>query len=847
MRTISRSSSGPRSPMKRGLSDSTDFGNAIPPSPSEPMAGPENRTPGSLSPVDKVVPDGALSSFISGGSDTRLAPHHALTRLDHKGNGFLSRFAAKSSPLKRSDGIMNLDQASLGSPSAKRRSLHGATFSPDFDIFDHEAALLVQGEISNGGDLARFESQNSSDQLSAFCSLPRRTSSLRKTTLQQRHEKPSFVKSRPNTDLALDFTNPGQGVPKGRQRMSLENFMQPLSRDSRFSSQGSLPSASLHPIGHEQKEQQTSEVQPQPPRHPLSRTLTQSSSNSIMAEDSPTHIPIRLPDYRRQVGDFSRSLPVGAMRPETRQPMSHETSEYGSSTNTSFATPENYKLTKPLPAAFMSTGLISKRTRLMDHTETEFRDSTTHMPDTPCKRPHSLVAVDPIPTSNGADSQARHGRHSLHSFGTPSTPFNPHAGPSTTGAFGKGVNIFGSGFASGSITRRGSFVSNDGDEVSQSPSRKEYSQSNIDLGYPPTPTKQAPVNGEATMTNLRSEEMSMYSLEAVASTSAASGSLGAETYNKAQFRKLSPRGTPSGSVDGDSDSVMEDSPSAAMRFRSFSSITSFSSRSHLSQKPQSPTPLSKRSHSVPFLLRSRNMKTKPSLLSPASPLSNRCLQLSPRTPQETMLPPDPSGLSISAQGNGPTFQSLNEAASSASVPSPATPTGPKDNYAAFGRSQSSITPVHDSAPSNVDQYLISRFDTVEVIGTGEFSLVYRVAKTSNPTCGQGYFSVPTSLASPKTPLPDRVWAVKKSRNPYVGVKDRRSKLQEVEVLKTLGQSDHTVQLVDSWEYKDHLYIQTEFCEEGSLAEFLTRVGRESRLDDFRIWKIMLELCLVSLN
>jgi mitosis inhibitor protein kinase SWE1 len=68
----------------------------------------------------------------------------------------------------------------------------------------------------------------------------------------------------------------------------------------------------------------------------------------------------------------------------------------------------------------------------------------------------------------------------------------------------------------------------------------------------------------------------------------------------------------------------------------------------------------------------------------------------------------------------------------------------------------------------------------------------------------------------------------------------------VAILKALGQSDHIVQLVDSWEEKNHLYMQTEFCEEGSLDLFLAQVGRKARLDDFRIWKILLELSLVSL-
>jgi mitosis inhibitor protein kinase SWE1 len=92
-------------------------------------------------------------------------------------------------------------------------------------------------------------------------------------------------------------------------------------------------------------------------------------------------------------------------------------------------------------------------------------------------------------------------------------------------------------------------------------------------------------------------------------------------------------------------------------------------------------------------------------------------------------------------------------------------------------------------------------------------------------------------------LPEKVWAVKKSRHSYSGAKDRQRKIQEVDVLKTLGHSDHIVTFVDSWEEQGHLYIQTEFCEEGTLDVFLAQVGLKARLDDFRIWKMLLELAL----
>ena len=64
-------------------------------------------------------------------------------------------------------------------------------------------------------------------------------------------------------------------------------------------------------------------------------------------------------------------------------------------------------------------------------------------------------------------------------------------------------------------------------------------------------------------------------------------------------------------------------------------------------------------------------------------------------------------------------------------------------------------------------------------------------------------------------------------------------------MRELGKHDHIVELIDSWEAGYHLYIQMEYCEEGSLARFLEKAGDRDRLDDFRIWKILTELCQVS--
>lgn len=819
MRNTSRSDSIHRSPRKRTLSESRNHGNATPQSSAGSSDDQENRNERSVSPVGDPMPDIVFKANPPVADSSPFAPARA-TRKFEKGNSW----GAKSSPLKRSDGIMNLDQANPGSPSRKRRSLHGGMFNTDFNIFDHQAAFEEHDEPSTTDLTASMDPNAPVDQLSA---VPRRTSSLRKTTLQQRYDKPLFARSKPNTDLALDFATPGQASQKSKLRMSLDSVLPSMVRDSPFSSQGSLPNASAHPMSQHAPKQNGSNQTSQPQRHPLSRTISQSTSNSSMAEDSPTHIPIRQPEQRRTFVDFSKSLPVGAARPSSGD----ERSSSQVSSGTSFATPENYKLVKPLPAAFMSTGLISKRHKNVEDTQAGFGASKHSMPDTPCKR-HSLAEI-PSPSAPRENTFAR-AHHARHSFGTPSTPFNPHTTRLAPETFGKGVSIFGSSVG-GSLRRTSSFLSTDIEDL-QSPPRQGDSQSSAECDIPPTPTKQVGIAGSAHQTPLGGN-----ATRKDFNRSGFGASIDAKTQSSQheQDCKLIPIGTPLGNVDGDSDGLVDDSPSTALRFRSLSSMTRSFTHSRLLRNVKSPTPLRKTSSLAPDFLSSRS-KAKTSPLSPASPLNDRMQHLSPHTPKGCMIPPDPSGLSISAHANEQ-LRPVTASASSASMYPPATPTAPRESFALFNRSTSSMTPSHGSIAIEVDPVLTSRFDKVDLIGNGEFSQVYRVTQNAEFKHSHSYFSIPQANSSPRTPMPERVWAVKKSRHAYIGPKDRQRKLQEVNTLRALGHSDHTVRLFDSWEDKNHLYIQTEFCEEGSLDSFLDQVGRKARLDDFRIWKILLEL------
>lgn len=200
------------------------------------------------------------------------------------------------------------------------------------------------------------------------------------------------------------------------------------------------------------------------------------------------------------------------------------------------------------------------------------------------------------------------------------------------------------------------------------------------------------------------------------------------------------------------------------------------------------------------------------------------------------MPPDPSSLSIS--GN-----SRSKRHTLPATPSP-------DVFGQY-HSFSSPTPSDSSqSPGPPAATWMSRF-VVEHIGTGQFSEVFKATERQsmqhtkfNPDSQLATPSRSSSFGSPSTrsPLSPKTYAVKQLKEQFRGPKDRHNKYEEVRILKELSQHDNIIEYFDSWEEDSRLYIATEFCENGGLDEFLWRHGEKGRLDEFRVWKVMLELC-----
>lgn len=801
----------PKSPVKRVLSITSDSGNSTSPSsppPPEMFPGQEN----------DLVANLTLTLSPTAHKTEKHQSRHSM-HLDISGaakNTFPRLFDFKAdpipstsvSPLKRSDALMSPDPASVGSPVAKRRSLHGisATSMSESNIFDVSSPTSPTFEIHEdpnkeyelGTDPSLERDGPTSPTPTA---MPRRSDSLRRSTLQQRQgEKSSWGRRQGEKHLAQLGTEAASPIARNRPRVSLDQFVQPaLPRDSPFSTQPPLPNPSLHLLDRPH-------LQPQP--HPLSRSVTQSSSNSSLADDSPTHVPVHY--ERPRAHPFARSMPVGA------RPLFENV-------NKNAATPA-YKNAKPLQDAFKSTGLISKVNRNPELGQSTFGESKAVMPDTPCKKPLYPSNTYP-PSSGGGKSRQR------HSFGSPSSPFAP--GRKDSFSFGepdKVTSLFKPFQPNASHTRKGSIFSFDSDVDTQNLA------DNVE--FPPTPTKSvffrsvgpsktaggspfvkttapATISGTSFRDALRipdpmckSPNFNINSIEAAAS-------------KQAHFETAQPHAVLGGNLSAPlSESFLSFGESRARR------------GPHMT-----PEPLKLRS-TAPTMSSQKEIEfAKTKFVIAASPLGGleKIGADSPKTPcdNNALMPPDPSSLSISNHDAPNGFGSFP----------PATPTSRQgDHFGGFADRRMSITPVNGQGFGDMDLVLNSRFDQVEFVGKGEFSQVFKVTQKFEPKAATVQNGTP---GTPPTPSQARVFAVKKTRLPFFGAKDREAKLREVRILEALRGRPHVLQFVDSWEKQFHLYIQTEYCEEGSLSDFLGTVGAAGRLDDFRIWKILVEASMVS--
>ena len=205
--------------------------------------------------------------------------------------------------------------------------------------------------------------------------------------------------------------------------------------------------------------------------------------------------------------------------------------------------------------------------------------------------------------------------------------------------------------------------------------------------------------------------------------------------------------------------------------------------------------------------------------------------------------PDPSQLSISPHDKVVRTPTWRNHSRSDNSPPPETPSASGPNGKTFALAGPLTTPNHRATSAyDVDASLSKRFQKVEWYSRGQFSDVYKVHANSHPQDGSYFSSFARGDVRTRTTEPaSSLFIVKRSKALYTSSEIRQRIVREITIMQSLGHNDHVVQLIDSWEADHHLYLQLEFCEEGSLDGFLARQGLVSRLDDFRIWKILLEV------